>query len=151
MVMKLTSAGAGHQRRRRGGGVLGIAGGPLAGDGPGDALRAGQRRAHHAAERRRHGMPQRATPKTTRRPQIDEQHGWTRQRAGQFLVPPSARVRGPAAADASPREQGRRPGPTHHLLEDLGQCPGAGAARQEPPGCWIWTRTRVRFRGRARR
>ena len=39
-----------------------------------------------------------------------------------------------ATVDASLPKQGRRPGPAHHLLEDLGQCPGAGAARQEPPG-----------------
>ena len=39
-----------------------------------------------------------------------------------------------ATVDANLREQGRRPGSAHHLLEDLGQCPGAGAARQEPSG-----------------
>ena len=35
---------------------------------------------------------------------------------------------------ASPRKQGGRPGPPHHLLDDLGQRPGARATRQEPPG-----------------
>jgi hypothetical protein len=39
-----------------------------------------------------------------------------------------------AAADVRPLNQGRRPGPTHYVLEDLGHCPGAGAAHQEPPG-----------------
>jgi hypothetical protein len=39
---------------------------------------------------------------------------------------------GVPAAAAGPGQHGHRPGPPHYLLDQLGQCPGAGAAGQQP-------------------